>query len=371
MSKIAIRHYNVRGLCSRMDDRFRKPFPLLCGVAALLLASESRAGTLVTIEAINTFNAGCQPNLPLCISNVDEFRYSMTLLPGFSSGIRYTEGSVWASDFTEVSDLNNFDRSDNRDAISYVHTHGMCDDIAWTQPCVTSATCTSPPAGMAAPGYCVRNTETGGGAQGVCIYNRGRTIVMQNCTTVDYSNNVRWGESAQSGSWKGAGTDGGVNFVVIDNSCGLRPTHVFEGLWNTFAGTSTVALIMINRPGNASSNPPAPDDTLNSDQRGPQFAARYRANSSASVGWSWRDSINSVTTGSTTSCPFGGGGHGIQGCGAHITVSADSFAAGAEWARDTENWVAVRNDDNDATGDGFYSWAYTCNYDCNAHPMVL
>jgi hypothetical protein len=103
--------------------------------------------------------------------------------------------------------------------------------------------------------------------------------------------------------------------------------------------------------------------------RGVQFASRYTANVNSSIAISWTDTINSISGG--TSCPFGGGGHGISGCGAHITVSADSTLDRANWSRDTETWVQVRNDGNDSDGKAWFSWRFTCNYDCNAHPFQL
>lgn len=330
---------------------------VFCALAATSL-SKARAGSGITIEAVNTYAAGCQPNLPNCISNVDGFRTKMLGVgSGFTAGLRFTEGSVFVSDFTEAQDHANFDRNNNADAIGYFHSHGFCDDIGGN--CTTSANCNAPPAGSALPGICLRNQESPS-VSGRCVYNRRRVSINGVCGVVDYTNNVRWGESAQSGAFAGAGTNGGVNFVVLDNSCGIRPNLYIEELWSPFAGISTIATIMPSRAG---------DDTINVNTRGVQFATRYKNNFNSSIAKSWADTINSVSGGS--SCPFGGGGHGINGCGAYIAVSADSSAAGADWARDAETWVQVRDDNNDATGNAFYSWTMTCNYDCNAHPFQL
>jgi hypothetical protein len=256
---------------------------LLSAALTLLAASAAQAGSGVTIEAVNTYAAGCQPNLPNCIKNVDDFRNKMTSIAGFTNGARWTEGLVFVSDFTEAADSFNFDRNANADAIGYFHSHGFCDDIGGN--CTTSANCNAPPAGMSLPGICLRNQETPTVA-GRCVYNRRRVSINGSCGIVDYTNGVRWGESPQSGAFAGAGTDGGVNFVVLDNSCGIRPNLYIEELWSPFAGVSTIALIMPSRAG---------DDAINVATRGIQFATRYTNNQNSSIAASWTDAINSVS----------------------------------------------------------------------------
>jgi hypothetical protein len=111
-------------------------------------------------------------------------------------------------------------------------------------------------------------------------------------------------------------------------------------------------------------------DTADVANRGRAFADRYVANVNSAVGPSWANSINSVTGGS--SCAFGGGNHGIVGCGANIAISAEINQARAEWANRTETWVQLRNPANDGFGPlNWMSWIYTCNYDCNNHPFIL
>jgi hypothetical protein len=151
-----------------------------------------------------------------------------------------------------------------------------------------------------------------------------------------------------------------VNFVVADVSCGLRPDYYIEDLMNPFAGVSTIATIMPAR---------VQDDTWDTWDRGPSFAHQFTIAAGNSIAQGWLTAINNTTGGG--SCPFGGGSHGIDGCGAHVVVSADSSIGGASWAVGTENWTQVRNDGNDPTGDGFYAWSFMCNYNCSAHPFYL
>jgi hypothetical protein len=341
------------------------PGRLVVPIAAVLLAHgpAARAGTGITTEAVNNFQAGCKPDLPNSIANVNGFRSRMTSVAGFTLGPGFQNTFVVTSDFTEVSDSFNFDRNNQVDAISYVHTHG-----GWDSPgavCTTGSQCNSPGGGQSLPGVCLRQKESGG-TSGICVYKTPRTLILGDCSTVDYTNNVRWGESATAGGWAGAGTDGGVNFVVIDNSIAIRPSQYIDELDFTHAGVATIGLLMVTRVGQTS--PFNPDDAINVSTRGTAFANRYVANQGSSVAASWADTVNSVSGGA--SCVFGGGGHGFNGCGAHLSVSADSTAGFANFDQNA-NWTQIRDDNNDSFGNSFYQWQFICNYNCNAHPFEL
>jgi hypothetical protein len=183
----------------------------------------------------------------------------------------------------------------------------------------------------------------------------------QSCQWVNYSTDgVAWGEDPAAGTWAGAGTNGGINFAVIDNSCGVTPDLYVPELINTFTGVSTIALIMPTRVG---------DDTIDVATRGRAFADRYVANRNSAIAPSWIDAINSVSGG--RSCAFGGGGHGIAGCGAYIAISVEVNEARAEWANGTETWEQLRDPANDAIGQGYLAWIAACNYDCIKHPFIL
>jgi hypothetical protein len=323
-------------------------------------ASARAAETGISIEAVDNYSCGALSNN---IANVDLFRSRMLSVAGYTSGIRYTNGLVWPTDFTDPervaggSDTFNFDRPG--DAITYFSGHGTCNDHTNTV-CTSTAGC---PSISGLQQRCLRFTDSP--LQGRCVYSRPRTIVVDrtgtSCQSVDYStSSVRWGEDPSSGAFAGAGTNGSVNFSVIDNSCGITPDLYFPELLNAFAGISTIALIMPTRVGS---------DTADVANRGRAFADRYFANVNSAAALAWTDSINSVTGGSP--CAFGGGNHGIAGCGAHISISADSTQARALYSNRTESWVQYRNESNDANGNGWMAWVYTCNYDCNNHPFIL
>jgi hypothetical protein len=339
---------------------------LLAGAIGLLAAlAPASAETGISIEGVDKYSCGALSNNK---ANVDGFRNRMLAISGYTAGVRYTDSLVYPTDFTDPqrvsggADTYNFDRP--ADAIAYFSGHGTCNDQTTTS-CTTTAGC---PSISGLQKRCLRHTDGGSGLSGRCVYSRPRQIIVdktgKSCQSVDYSTGpVRWGESttASPGGWAGAGTNGGINLAVVDNSCGITPDLYVPELVNAFAGVSTIALIMPTRVGS---------DTADASDRGRAYADRYVSNPNSAVGPSWTGSINSVTGGS--SCAFGGGNHGVVGCGAHIAISAEINQARAQWANGTENWVQLRNPANDAYGPtGWMSWIYTCNYDCNTHPFIL
>jgi hypothetical protein len=333
---------------------------LVVASGCLIAASARAAETGITIEAVNKYSCGALSNN---IVNVDNFRSRMLSIAGYTAGVRYTDGLVYPSDFIDPerasggADTFNFDRPG--DAIAYFSGHGRCDDQTSTA-CTSAAAC---PDVAGVQKRCLRHAENP--LQGRCVYSRPRTIVVDrtgtSCQSVNYtSGGVAWGEDATAGAWAGAGTNGGVNLAVIDNSCGITPDLYVPELLGTFAGVSTIALIMPTRVGS---------DTADSADRGRAFADRYVANPNSAVGPSWTDAINSTTGGA--SCAFGGGNHGVVGCGANIAISLEVNQARAEWANRIETWGQLRDPANDGIGQGWMSWIYTCNYDCNTHGFIL
>jgi hypothetical protein len=342
-----------------------KPIHRKCSSLAAFIALSATmpawaAETGISIEAVDAYSCGALSNN---IANVDGFRDRMLSIAGFSAGVRYTNGLVYPTDFTDPeqvaggADTFNFDRTG--DAIAYFSGHGTCDDQTNTV-CTTTAGC---PAISGLQQRCLRHTDNP--LQGRCVYSQPRNIVVDrtgnSCQSVDYSTTtVRWGEDATAGTWAGAGTNGGINLAVIDNSCGITPDLYIPETLNAFAGVSTLALIMPTRVGS---------DTVDVANRGRAFADVYVANPNSAVAPAWANSINAVTGGSA--CAFGGGNHGLGGCGANIAISVEVDQARAEWANRTETWTQLRNEANDGIGWGWMSWIYTCNYDCNNHPFIL
>src|SRR5262244_563198 len=76
--------------------------------------------TGITIEAVDNYSCGALSNN---IANVDNFRNRMLSIPGYTAGVRFTNGSVFPTDFTDPqvvsggADTFNFDRPG--DAIAY------------------------------------------------------------------------------------------------------------------------------------------------------------------------------------------------------------------------------------------------------------
>jgi len=335
-------------------------FGLVVASGCLVGASVRADETGITIEAVNKYSCGALSNN---IVNVDNFRSRMLSIPGYTAGLRYTDGLVFPSDFIDPEkvpgnfDTFNFDRPG--DAISYFSGHGTCNDQSSTA-CTSAAAC---PDVAGVQKRCLRFAENP--LQGRCVYSRPRSIVVDrtgtSCQSVNYTNGgVAWGEDPTAGSWAGAGTNGGINLAVIDNSCGITPDLYVPELLSTFAGVSTIALIMPTRVG---------DDTADSADRGRAFADRYVANPNSAVAPSWADAINSTTGGGP--CAFGGGNHGIVGCGANIAISLEVDQPRVLWANRIETWVQLRDPANDGIGQGWMAWIYTCNYDCNAHGFIL
>src|SRR5215472_5126441 len=83
--------------------------------------------TGITIEAVDNYSC---PRLYNNIANVDNFRNRMLSISGYTAGVRYTDGLVWPTDFTDPEvvwngdDTHNFDRPG--DAIAYFSSHGTC-----------------------------------------------------------------------------------------------------------------------------------------------------------------------------------------------------------------------------------------------------
>jgi len=187
---------------------------------------------------------------------------------------------------------------------------------------------------------------------------------------INYSNGqMALGEGDFSGTWGGAGNNGGVNFAAVVNSCGLRPGFIAQETWNMFAGVQNIGMVMPVTPQGA--------DDVDAPERGSAFAQAYRANPNGSIGLAWRDSILNIPRNDGSSCPglngnySNGGGHGISGCGAQIALSLDASEFWAEWDNGTETWVQTQNTGNKAFGAAWEAWVYRCNYACNSYPFTL
>ena len=224
----------------------------ICAMAILLASvgesTNAHAGTRLFTEAVNLYPAG-QGNLPNAPCDALSFRNVMLgttsvcspnvvtghNVAGFSNGGEWYNADVWTTDFMDKDktgwsqdhDETFFDSFDN--AISWYAGHGVCntgdtEGTAYSQPCTSSAQCTTIPAGancpipLTGPGFCGHWPNN---PNGKCVYTcMARELYMGNVNspppsgggrngTVSYSTPyLKWGESANSGGWAGAGTNG-------------------------------------------------------------------------------------------------------------------------------------------------------------------
>ncbi len=367
-------------------SRLAKWSALRCMLAVLLLGTPCLGKTGVTAEAVDNF---CNINGEncskiKCIGEADNYRNGLLNAPNtiFKPGERWIDDDVWDTDFldpertgdsVDADDLN-FDESGNGTA--YVCLHGEGFDTT-DQPCTSSAQCTTPDHfPQRNPGMCYGNGPPNNHS-GWCGYTRDRLLINSDSANnkhsnrVDYTNgDVAWGESASAGSWGGAGKNGGINFGLLSNSMGVR-----VGLWNEellpmLAGMNVLGIIMPITPQDA--------DTVDAIERGSALAHAYKTNPNGSIGEAWYESILAVPQSRGSDCPkfktsyTYGGGHGIRGCGAHLTYTVDSSEDRALWNLWTERWNSLTTENaDDSTGNAYWAGWYLCNYDCNKYPATL
>jgi hypothetical protein len=359
------------------------------GIISALPGTAARATivTRVQEEAVDNY---CDGTIPItAIAEADNFVNGLMNAPGtiWTRGSRYVDSCagktfpfcggcspVWDTDFIDPqrtgnyadNDGANFDQSGG--AISYVSVHGDCDDTT-TTACTSSAQCG---AGKVCVGHGPPNNSPGW-----CQPNLNRRLWVgmggsynQHYGYVDYTGGqMALGEDATSGTWGNAGTDGGVNFAAVVNSCGIRPGFIFAQSRAMFAGVQTIGMVMPVTPQDA--------DDWDAPERGTAFAQAYRTNPNGSISVAWRDSLLGVPQSRGKSCPgmnstyTNGGGNGITGCGAQISLSMDANEARAEQNNGGESWVQTQNTANKAIGGGYEAWIIRCNYACVTFPFTL
>lgn len=359
--------------------RTKQAIVAAASIAAIVLGQSivSAQSLLVETEAVDNYSACNGPTLSNSIASTDGFRSQVicsTCSPAFTAGGRWTDSLVWTSDFydgekTGLADQDNLYFDKQGLAISYYTGHGRCDDRGDvnSQSCATGATCNSPPSGTTAPSFC---RFFNGDPTGNCMYHSySRTLALGNCTSgpsgrsglVGYSNGlVALGESSNSGNWRGAGTNGGVNYTVLDASCALlmyRESEVF----NMFAGVHGVGFV-----GRLTG------DTANISDRGTMFGAAFRLNPGGAVGYAWAFSMNSTAHRNPGSCSDLrgnnlGGGFGVNGCGELESLSLDDTVSHAQ-GKTTEQWVHITQDFRDGISSASWASVYVCNWDCANNP---
>jgi hypothetical protein len=287
---------------------------------------------------------------------------------GWTGTHHYMDNSVFDTDFEDPqytglaadNDTTNFDSAGVD--ISFLIAHGVCDDVTSTV-CTSDASCNA-----AAGGYCP-GEPLQVGEKRTCINQAQRRIVTS--STFSQHSNFVWygangtasavktiglGESANSGGFAGAGTNGGANVAVIVNSCGIRSHHFLKDTQNFYAGVHSVMMTMPVASYLDTGGIERFSDTRQWGARGSTFAGFILANplAAASDAWFNPTMVNNSYTGPS--------GHNF---GAQIVIAEDSTADNAIWHVLTESWIGTIIDSNDAKGNSFWGAWFVCNYDCN------
>jgi len=114
----------------------------------------------------------------------------------------------------------------------------------------------------------------------------------------------------------------------------------------------------------------APADNVDDSTRGTHLATFAVANPNAAVSSVWMTVLDVAPSSTGRSCPdintnyTYGGGHGIQSCGAHATISQDTTSSRAQWNVDMMNWASAKTTSSKPLGTGYVNVAYHCNYNC-------
>jgi hypothetical protein len=331
---------------------------LLFLIFTISSCGESRSYGLA-VESVDDYSRfGPGASLTNSVANGDGFIRGMTGAGSpWELKTKLTNQSVWDTDLIDGNSPNASFGEDHKYfdqpgvAISYFTGHGIGTHGCSTTPCTTTSACTTPVPGARLPGTCRFSPFD----KPRCCYMVDRAAVTSgqfdaNGGIVNYTGGqVRWGESATSGAWAGAGTNGGTNLVVLDISHGVLPTFWFETLRNANAGVHMIATLMTGG-----------GDTANVPDRGSTFARLWAANPNGNVAQAWLDTMSALPKGEGSPCG-NQGGHGFNGCGCHIVVAMDSTPQGAA-SKLNEDWLDLRSDDRDAKGNGWYSARWQCNY---------
>ncbi len=400
---------------SILDSRFRfsRAFGIVPTVSARLLStacwfviastscSAGAESTAVRTSAVSDYSLQGSSNLPSAIPNSKCFQQGMTgqnygcnnqwTPTPWTFGSNFTNSSVWDSDFIDPQvqsgggDNAYFDVPGT--AIGYFTGHGMDPGCNALEFCSSSAQCNAPNASkyQIGPGTCRSGPPGSFGAPPhgpVCCYNTDRAVVTSSGSS-SFGNRAiysqvwlgpsarwaAWGESTNSGSWSSAGTNGGVNLVVLDISHGVTPQYWVSQLRPAFAGLQYLATIM----------PTAGDTSINTE-RGRYFAQRWQANAAEPMANAWTYTLNDLPPTLGDPCkltpPGGqpdyslGGGHGINGCGCNFIISFDTQSR-AYYKMAYGNWNTLRDDANDGISSGYHYWFAVCNYDTNTYPWAL
>jgi hypothetical protein len=193
-------------------------------------------------------------------------------------------------------------------------------------------------------------------------------VNFSNSVDYSYGGEVAWGESTNSGTWRGAYIDGGANVVILSLSNGMLPGFYYQNLGNAFAGAHMIGTTM-----------PTAGDYDDPVDTGSEFAEQYFYESDNYVGLSWAEVA--VQVGDGGSCGMGrnscgweqvtnGGYGGYNGCGCNVVASLGVSSEDA-LNHAYEGWGDIQNDALDGTGSGWMALWSVCNYDTTTDPIIL
>jgi hypothetical protein len=342
------------------------------------------AATGITAEGVSDYSyaralygSGYAPDIDMA-TEASGFYNTMTTTTGtpWTASYFWTNSLVFDTDFydPDVSgnsfsayddDTYNFDSSGA--AIAFVGGHGTCDDALGTN-CTTSANCNVGDA-------CMANPPSSNSSRCATPSPR-RLVVSEQYPThgdwIFYGNGfVKWGEDTNSGSWAGAGTNGGSAVVFVVNSCGTRYPFTWGEAKPAYAGAMLINWTMpqsnVATAGSA--------DTWTWSSRGSTLATYALANPNSSVAGAWFANLNSAPSTAGYSCPDEtstytyGGGYGYTGCGGNLSMSWAQTQAAATANVTSLTWTQAQNFANKPTGNTYgYEWVQ-CNYDCATYGL--
>ena len=358
-------------------------------VTATVVCAHARAttSTYIVTETVGDYSYWSGPlpdgganhaNDTDCNTEGNGFYNAMTAAgTGYSAAIRYTDSSVYDTDFYDPDltggasddDTYNFDVAGT--AISFVCAHGQCDD--WTTTLCSSGC----PSGSYCPG---ESPLWSSGLQieyPTCINETQRRLITSSQYS-SHSNNVWWGytggteaidvalgEDSASGSFDGAGTNGGANVSVFVNSCGFRSQYMGVETNYMFGGLHSLLFAMPTKAFRTSDGYAAGSDTAQWSSRGSTLSSNILANMSAAVADAW---LNSTMTAPNSGYSLalgkssdGTAGNNPDGC--NMIVSKDASSLTAYFHVYSETWTDAMNEANDATGLGYWYYDGYCNYD--------
>jgi hypothetical protein len=166
---------------------------------------------------------------------------------------------------------------------------------------------------------------------------------------------IALGESANSGSWAGVGTNGGTNIAIMTNSCGMRFRVRTQDQNHFYSGAHEV---MMNMPvGNIKGTTSSSfADTAQWSARGSTLANLIltNVNAPASAAWLTPSFANSS----------------YNGAGANMVGAYDTTGTAVSNRLSGETWAQSRSDSRDATSAAAGGYYYTCNFsNCSSYAL--